>query len=118
MGIASYNVSFTTRGGSVTLSKYLMDPLLPRATDVFSQRTRCFCPSRPVRPAAGPQWRKPRGADPHRGRAMKCVICKHGELVPGTTVVTRKAGTTTLVLKDVPALVCESCGEEYFESAT
>ncbi len=44
---------------------------------------------------------------------MKCVICKHGETQPGFATVTLERGPTTLVFKNVPALVCDNCGEEY-----
>jgi YgiT-type zinc finger domain-containing protein len=49
---------------------------------------------------------------------MTCVICKHGDIVPGTTTVTLERGATTLVVKGVPAGVCQSCGEEYLDEAT
>jgi len=44
---------------------------------------------------------------------MQCVICKHGELDAGTTTVTLERDDVTLVFKDVPARVCENCGESY-----
>ena len=47
---------------------------------------------------------------------MKCVICKHGEMAPGAATVTLTRDDTTLVVKDVPALVCDNCGEEYVDS--
>ena len=46
---------------------------------------------------------------------MKCPICKHGETSPGTATVTLERGASTLVAKDVPARVCENCGEEYVD---
>jgi YgiT-type zinc finger domain-containing protein len=46
-----------------------------------------------------------------------CPICKLGDLLPGTTTVTLVRANTTLVVKSVPALVCENCGEEYAEEA-
>ena len=49
---------------------------------------------------------------------MKCVICKHGEVTSGTTTITLERGTTTLVIKGVPARVCQTCGEEYVDEAT
>lgn len=49
---------------------------------------------------------------------MKCVICKHGEITSGTTTVTLERGTTTLVIKGVPARVCINCGEEYVDEET
>jgi YgiT-type zinc finger domain-containing protein len=44
---------------------------------------------------------------------MQCVICKMGETKPGTTSVTLQRGGTTVVIKDVPAEICENCGEYY-----
>ena len=49
---------------------------------------------------------------------MKCIICKNGEVTPGTTTVTLERGQTTLVVKGVPARVCMTCGEEYVDDAT
>ena len=46
---------------------------------------------------------------------MKCVICKHGETKSGKVTVTLERGNLTLVIKSVPALVCENCGEEYLD---
>lgn len=44
---------------------------------------------------------------------MTCVICKQGELYPGTTTVTMTRGESTVVIKKVPADICENCGEYY-----
>lgn len=49
---------------------------------------------------------------------MMCVICKHGETTPGQATVTLSQGRLTLVIKGVPARVCENCGEEYVDEAT
>jgi YgiT-type zinc finger domain-containing protein len=46
---------------------------------------------------------------------MKCAICKHGETRPGKTTVTLERGGTTLVIKGVPARICDNCGEAYVE---
>ena len=46
----------------------------------------------------------------------KCPICHTGELEPGQTTSTFTKGETTLVVKEVPALVCETCGEAYLAS--
>ena len=48
---------------------------------------------------------------------MKCVVCKQGETVAGLATVTLVRGETTLVMKDVPAQICENCGEEYVDEA-
>ncbi len=44
---------------------------------------------------------------------MKCVICKTGETADGTTTVTIERRGTMLVLRGVPARVCQTCGEAY-----
>ena len=44
---------------------------------------------------------------------MKCTICKQGETLPGKTTVVLERGKTTIVIKDVPAEICENCGEYY-----
>ena len=46
---------------------------------------------------------------------MKCAICKHGETRPGKTTVTLERGGTTLVIKGVPARICDNCGEAYVD---
>lgn len=47
---------------------------------------------------------------------MNCSICRTGVLRPGTTTVVLERGVSTIVLKAVPALVCDNCGEYYLES--
>lgn len=44
---------------------------------------------------------------------MKCVICKQGETTAGKTTVTLERDQLTLVVKGVPAQVCQNCGEAY-----
>ena len=44
---------------------------------------------------------------------MKCTICKQGETRPGKTTVVLERGKTTVLIKDVPAEICENCGEYY-----
>ncbi|MBE7438214.1 MAG: type II toxin-antitoxin system MqsA family antitoxin [Spirochaetales bacterium] len=44
---------------------------------------------------------------------MKCVICKNGETSSGTTTVTLERASTIVVIKEVPAEICENCGEYY-----
>lgn len=46
----------------------------------------------------------------------QCVVCKHGELREGQdTTVTLERDGATLVFKNVPACVCENCGEAYID---
>ena len=49
---------------------------------------------------------------------MKCAICKHGETTTGTTTVTLERGGVTLVVRNVPAEICDVCGERYFSEET
>ena len=49
---------------------------------------------------------------------MKCVICKHGETAAGQVNVTLERGETVVVVKQVPAEVCQDCGEYYLDEAT
>lgn len=50
---------------------------------------------------------------------MKCIVCHHGETQPGTTTVTFHRDGQTIVVTEVPAEVCENCGEAYVaEDAT
>jgi len=46
---------------------------------------------------------------------MKCVICQYGETAPGKVTVTLEEDGATVVIKDVPARVCTTCGEEYVD---
>lgn len=48
---------------------------------------------------------------------MKCVICQHGETAHGETTITLERGMTTLVIKEVPAEICQNCGEAYVDEA-
>ena len=45
--------------------------------------------------------------------AMKCVVCKLGETRPGFTTVTLERNGAALVVRKVPAQVCDNCGEDY-----
>jgi YgiT-type zinc finger domain-containing protein len=44
---------------------------------------------------------------------VKCTICKHGETKDGFTTITLEKNGATLVFKNVPALICDNCGEKY-----
>jgi YgiT-type zinc finger domain-containing protein len=48
---------------------------------------------------------------------MTCLACKHGQLKPGHTTVTVERDDTTVIIRGVPADVCETCGEDYLESS-
>ena len=49
---------------------------------------------------------------------MKCVICHNGQTQPGIVTVTLQRGTTTVIIKDVPADVCDNCGEYFLDENT
>ena len=49
---------------------------------------------------------------------MKCVICKTGRAIKGVTTVTLQREETVVVIKGVPADVCENCGEYYLDRET
>jgi len=46
-----------------------------------------------------------------------CSICRQGETRAGTTTVTLERDGLTFVVKNVPAMVCGTCGEEYLDGA-
>jgi YgiT-type zinc finger domain-containing protein len=47
---------------------------------------------------------------------MTCAICRIGELHPGKATVMVERGRTVVVVKEVPAQICDNCGEYYLES--
>lgn len=49
---------------------------------------------------------------------MKCAICRNGYTVNGNITVVLERGLSTVVIKNVPAKVCENCGEEYLSEET
>lgn len=49
---------------------------------------------------------------------MTCVICRQGETLPGKATVTLERGGATIVIRGVPASVCDNCGEEYLDEVT
>ena len=51
-------------------------------------------------------------------RLMKCVLCKHGTTYNGTVNVNLERDSCIIVLKDVPANICENCGEYYLSQST
>lgn len=48
---------------------------------------------------------------------MNCLICRHGETRPGPATVTLERRGSTLVFREVPAEVCENCGEAFHAEA-
>ena len=48
---------------------------------------------------------------------MKCVLCRHDKTRPGTVTVTLQRDSAVIIIKDVPADVCENCGEYYLSES-
>lgn len=46
---------------------------------------------------------------------MKCPICKHGSTHKGYASITLERDGTTLFFKNVPADICDNCGEIYHD---
>lgn len=49
---------------------------------------------------------------------MKCVICKTGETRAGTVTFTLERAGGLVVFKNVPAQVCDNCGDFYLDTET
>jgi YgiT-type zinc finger domain-containing protein len=49
---------------------------------------------------------------------MKCVSCKEGNMAKGKTVLTFSEASSTIVVKDVDAMVCDLCGSWYLTPET
>ena len=47
---------------------------------------------------------------------MNCVICKHSETEAGFATVVLTRGSSTIIIKNVPAEICKNCGEYYLSS--
>ena len=48
---------------------------------------------------------------------MRCPICHLGETQPGTATLVLERDALTMVVRHVPAEVCENCGEESIDEA-
>jgi YgiT-type zinc finger domain-containing protein len=46
---------------------------------------------------------------------MKCVICKNGTTRKGKVTVTLERDQSIIAIKEVPAQVCQNCGEYYLD---
>lgn len=53
-----------------------------------------------------------------RKQLMKCVICKQGRTKPGRGAFTLERENTLVIFKQVPADICENCGEYFFTEGT
>ncbi|MEX2621622.1 MAG: type II toxin-antitoxin system MqsA family antitoxin [Egibacteraceae bacterium] len=48
---------------------------------------------------------------------MTCPVCGHDALSPGTTTFAADADGTVVVVRNVPADVCDNCGERFVADA-
>lgn len=46
---------------------------------------------------------------------MKCVLCRHGETLPGRVTLSLQRGGDYEIVKGVPAQVFENCGDYYLD---
>lgn len=47
---------------------------------------------------------------------MECVICKNGTTRKGKVTVTLERNGSIIAIKEVPAQVCQNCGEYYLDA--
>ncbi len=47
---------------------------------------------------------------------MECVICKYGTTSSGYVTVTLEKDNSIVLLKNVPAHICDNCGHYYLDS--
>ena len=64
-----------------------------------------------------PYWYALRFVWTVRGAAMTCQLCK-GEMKPSTTIHTVQLKNCVVVIKNVPCLKCEQCGEVVLSADT
>ena len=48
---------------------------------------------------------------------IKCRICRHGKTRPGSVTAPLERNGMTIVFREVPALLCENCGEAFHDEA-
>ncbi len=48
---------------------------------------------------------------------MNCTLCKNGITAPGKVNVMLERGESIVIVKGVPAEVCDNCGEYYLSEA-
>ena len=56
-------------------------------------------------------------SDAAKEALMQCVVCHNGSTLQGTTTVTFDRAGSTIVVRSVPAEICENCGEAYVAEA-
>lgn len=48
---------------------------------------------------------------------MKCLSCKNGDMMPSTTTYFTEFNSCMLIIKNVPCMKCEQCGEIVFSAS-
>lgn len=49
---------------------------------------------------------------------MLCSVCKSGTTKSGTTTYVADRDGRVAIIRDVPAEICQQCGEQYFDAGT
>jgi len=49
---------------------------------------------------------------------MQCQICRLGKMRNGYTQVVLTRGKATVIFRNVPAFICDDCGEYYLDEET
>ncbi|MBN1129792.1 MAG: type II toxin-antitoxin system MqsA family antitoxin [Chitinispirillaceae bacterium] len=49
---------------------------------------------------------------------MKCAVCRNGTTDAGFVTIALEKNASTLVFRNVPADICNNCGEEYVSADT
>lgn len=52
---------------------------------------------------------------PRKEEKMNCTICRQGETAPGEVTVSLQRDDSVIIIKGVPAQVCQNCGEYYLD---
>lgn len=47
---------------------------------------------------------------------MRCAICKFGKVSPGVKTIMLNRDALTVVIKETPSNVCDTCGEGYMDT--
>ena len=47
----------------------------------------------------------------------RCPLCKNGSLTSGVATETFEQGSAVIVVRNIPADVCNNCGEEFISDA-
>src|SRR5438094_3731661 len=52
------------------------------------------------------------------GEQMTCLVCKPNRFKKGTTILPIERAKAIVLITDIPARVCENCGETYLDEET